>query len=397
MDYNDLRQQGIEQIQHLTGEIWTDYNIHDPGVTILEQLCYALTDLNYRAGFSIDDLMAEGGPPASTYTVRPRPMLTTGPVTLTDWRMLLLDIDGVKNAWVTKVDTSLGDYTPKLYFSESNKAITLQDDGDATPFSLKGLYQIDYILEEDFEDQAATVESIIFQRFHANRNLCEDLYRIERLTNYPINITAKIEITHHPDPASIVAQVYALIKAYLQPSISFYTLQEMLAKGYPMDEIMDGPKLAHGFLEKEAVVNLSLRQSIRISDLIKLLMSIDGVLAIDQLNLTYQGNTITAIESNTWEFELPDGNVPILVIPPSNTPNNDIELWQSGLQIEADWEQSSEQLQVLLQQENAKKNGKNSYRIRSIASNWTKSTSESLSIYFSSVSQSLWSRQRRSI
>ena len=43
-----LREMGIEEIQKLSGKIWTDFNLHDPGVTILEQLCYALTDLGVQ-------------------------------------------------------------------------------------------------------------------------------------------------------------------------------------------------------------------------------------------------------------------------------------------------------------------------------------------------------------
>jgi hypothetical protein len=35
---------------------WTDANVHDPGVTVLEVLCYALTDLKYRSG-APDDRM----------------------------------------------------------------------------------------------------------------------------------------------------------------------------------------------------------------------------------------------------------------------------------------------------------------------------------------------------
>lgn len=39
MDFNFLKNKGIDYIQKLSGDIWTDYNDHDPGVTILEQLC----------------------------------------------------------------------------------------------------------------------------------------------------------------------------------------------------------------------------------------------------------------------------------------------------------------------------------------------------------------------
>lgn len=48
LDFERMREEGIEYIQKLSGQLWTDYNLHDPGVTILEVLCYALTDMGYR-------------------------------------------------------------------------------------------------------------------------------------------------------------------------------------------------------------------------------------------------------------------------------------------------------------------------------------------------------------
>ena len=51
--------EGIELVQALSANNWTDYNLHDPGVTILEQLCFALTELGYRAGFPVKDQLAE--------------------------------------------------------------------------------------------------------------------------------------------------------------------------------------------------------------------------------------------------------------------------------------------------------------------------------------------------
>ena len=55
--YDELLKEGIEWIQRFSGNNWTDYNYHDPGVTLLEQLCYALTDLGYRTNFPIEDLL----------------------------------------------------------------------------------------------------------------------------------------------------------------------------------------------------------------------------------------------------------------------------------------------------------------------------------------------------
>ena len=58
--FDELLQEGISYIQNLSGEKWTDYNYHDPGITILEQLCFAITDLGYKSNFSIEDLLMLG-------------------------------------------------------------------------------------------------------------------------------------------------------------------------------------------------------------------------------------------------------------------------------------------------------------------------------------------------
>ena len=57
-DYGLLRQKGMEYIEKLGSRLWTDYNIHDPGITMLEALCYALTDLGFRTSLDIKDLLA---------------------------------------------------------------------------------------------------------------------------------------------------------------------------------------------------------------------------------------------------------------------------------------------------------------------------------------------------
>ena len=49
LDHSALFSVGIEHVRKLASEIWTDYNAHDPGVTALEVLSYALTDLSFRA------------------------------------------------------------------------------------------------------------------------------------------------------------------------------------------------------------------------------------------------------------------------------------------------------------------------------------------------------------
>lgn len=56
--YGDLRRRGVAFTQALSGETWTDYNHHDPGVTLLEAICYTLTEGVFAAQLPVEDLLA---------------------------------------------------------------------------------------------------------------------------------------------------------------------------------------------------------------------------------------------------------------------------------------------------------------------------------------------------
>ncbi len=353
MDYNSLYREGIINIQRLAGSVWTDHNTHDPGITILEQICFALTDLNYRAEFPVEDLMAEAGAGALTDHFHPRSMLTTAPVSLLDWRMLLLDIPGVRNVWMKPVDTTADDFQPRVFFDDVEGLLSL-DPVTGTrytePLSLQGLYQVDYILDEDYKDAENNVRTDVFRRFQLNRNLGEDLYKINRLKEYPLTIQAKIEITEHPDSESLLAEIYAQIHNYISPSIRFYTLQEMIAKGYQFDEIMNGPRFEHGFLEKSELEQFGLRQSIRISDLIQLIMAVKGVLAVNSLKLTADNKTLAGTDAlDPWELSVPPNYVASLNIPGENS-KPEIGLRHHELERTVDWKKGLAKFQSLIQE-----------------------------------------------
>lgn len=102
MDFARLRREGIRHIERMGSGIWTDYNAHDPGITILEVLCYALTDLGHRTNLPPPDLFAPN--PAETGS---KPYFTAAeilpnePVTARDIRKILIDLPGIHNAWVS--------------------------------------------------------------------------------------------------------------------------------------------------------------------------------------------------------------------------------------------------------------------------------------------------------
>jgi hypothetical protein len=101
-DYGRLRADGFAAIEELGNAQWTDYNAHDPGITILEALTYALTELGYRTGFDIADLLTEESGYISfrqaLFTARR--ILTNNPLTVNDFRKVLIDLPTVDNAWL---------------------------------------------------------------------------------------------------------------------------------------------------------------------------------------------------------------------------------------------------------------------------------------------------------
>ncbi|HRI29427.1 MAG TPA: hypothetical protein PK715_15325, partial [Chitinophagales bacterium] len=97
-NFETLRQEGLELIRQLSGNQWTDHNLHDPGITILEALCYALTDLEYRAALPIPNLFG-GETYHKRFKTATKILPLQKPVTLNDYRRCLIGIKGVQNAW----------------------------------------------------------------------------------------------------------------------------------------------------------------------------------------------------------------------------------------------------------------------------------------------------------
>lgn len=148
MDYEALRRLGMDHLEKLSGKIWTDFNAHDPGVTLLEVLAYAITDLGYRTSWPIEDLLASGGKPVTEQFPSAREILPCNPVTLLDYRKLMVDVEGIKNAWLEPTQ----DHYPPLYLDKKKSSLSYLDrdiNGQVLhPVVLNGLYQVIF----EFED-----------------------------------------------------------------------------------------------------------------------------------------------------------------------------------------------------------------------------------------------------
>jgi hypothetical protein len=124
LSYAGLRAEALELLGRLCGDQWSDFNSHDPGITILEQLCFALIELAYRSQWSIEDLLASAGP---DWQPDAQEILSGDPVTRDDLIALVraLGCEAVRVEALDQPDLP-------LYFRPSTSAGALPEDDQTT-------------------------------------------------------------------------------------------------------------------------------------------------------------------------------------------------------------------------------------------------------------------------
>lgn len=100
MDYSALRESGMELIRQWASESWTDHNVHDPGITILEACSYAMTELGLRLQLDVADLLRSGESNGTADLEPAHRVLPAGPVTPADLRSVLLDHPSISDAQI---------------------------------------------------------------------------------------------------------------------------------------------------------------------------------------------------------------------------------------------------------------------------------------------------------
>lgn len=288
---------------------WSDHNLHDPGITLLEHLAYALSDLSYRLGFNMADLLAESGTSQETKAFfSAADILPQAPLSLLDYRKLLLDQPGVKNVWL-KVP---GKPMPALRLENRNGICALvvsKDYGDKDNLYLNGNYDV---LIEPVDPDKPFYKGVLWTRLAANRNLCEDINLISVLQPENIVIHLKIETESHVLLDPLFNAIALDLREWVSPQIRFYSLQEMLQRGKQPDEIFQGPPLANGFLDDDELRKFEKRTALRASDILHRVMDLKEVKVVRQVEMGVMKTDGTASEMQAQYLSLRDDYAPRL-------------------------------------------------------------------------------------
>lgn len=447
-DYQYLREAGRQYIEELGSSLWTDYNEHDPGITILEALCYAITELGYRTSFPLKDLLTESdGTISSSQTFfTARKILTQSPLNKDDYRKLLIDTEGVQNAWLFahshyqeddgkisvpgevavfanpndgkltfsptthavylkglykvlldldedpqlgdlnngEIDVQVGEASLLIVFDAWNEmlladpilfsidtnaipAIVFPPSFDTTtaklsisfafngnPHTISGTVSVGLqppggpLSNSDIATlfttspklaqqvlslylskiiKAHTIVQTVCRKLNWHRNLCEDFVIVETITDEEIAFCFDVDIIPSADMEEVEAYILFTIRGYLDPEVKFYLLSEMLqrvnpATGnvYAVDEIFEGPRLRHGFIDAADLENANLRTEIYSSEIISRIMNIrineeKVVLAVRDFKMTAYddaGQIIPTQANQPWCIKVNKWRKPVL-------------------------------------------------------------------------------------
>lgn len=299
LDFKFLREKGIEYLQKYSGNLWTDYNTHDPGVTFLEMLCFAINDLAYRISLPIEDLLA--GKSYNQQFLTAANVLPISPVTLNDYRKLFINIPEIENAWLLKTEKKI--------------KIQCEENHEFTTKNIKGFYKAVVDVDEEYKENNGTLKESIKEKvsneYHRHRNLCESLVNVEAVETFRIQVCANILLKPDADEEYIDVLIHKAIENYLCPSVKMYSLKAMFDKGYSSTEIFDGPLLCHGFIDTDELKNSKLKTQVRLSDLVQIIMSIDGVDKIKDIQINDCDNEEEG-ESDSWIICIPEGKKTVL-------------------------------------------------------------------------------------
>lgn len=277
-DFKFLRKEGLAYIQEYSGNEWTNLNPSDPGVTILDQLCFALTELGYCNDFPVSDILTR---PDGDLNIRdqfylPENILTTSPVTADDYRKYIIDgISAVKNVVIFPERNSAGSFT--------------------------GLYTV-YLLIDTSVDSGDIwkIRKAAFFYLNKRRNIGEMFAVPKSLQAAAYTITGRLDIDTAGSLTNILVDINNRIRNYIFPEITPVGYDQLSEQGALTNEIFNGPLLENGYIATASLGEK--RDRLVVTEIANLMAAAPGVISAPILNFKSGELFFTQINSNPDEI-----------------------------------------------------------------------------------------------
>lgn len=289
--YEQLQDKALKDVQRLAGEVWTDYNLHDPGVTLLDALNYVLLETDYRLQFPLQDYLTPPGKPFSPSLhglFTPSQVFPVNPVTETDYRTLFVSC-------VSEL---------------SDVRVVLHPDTACYDFVLD-------VWPDTPADRRRRIVRQVNTLFHAHRNLCENIGAVRFLEYDVLDLCSAIEIDETANADELTARIFLEVQEFLRAGVRFRRVDELLAQGRTPDEILEGPEQGRMVVDEASLCTDW--DEYDLSRLYQQLCSLPGVCRVSSLYFkegdavmrnslkrksNLRGYALSAVDSGTHEVTL---------------------------------------------------------------------------------------------
>ncbi|KTL59538.1 hypothetical protein AA106_16820 [Photorhabdus laumondii subsp. laumondii] len=350
--FETLLTQAKMVIEQQSGQLWSNTEENDPGITLLEACCYGASDLAYRHSLPLRDLLTPEkqeqtlGDGIFPQEFGPQQMLTCGPITAEDYRRALLDLHLLD--WCNNDDERIKkikriyqiEKTDKIktedyfffndiqlirepeneryqywYNKESREYSFIQEqEQDQERLTLRGNYWLYLLPSRKTQIDNKLAQEKLNDFLNDNRNLGESVSKIIWLQPVDFLLQLDIELDDDvSDVADIFAQIYMTTEQMVLTSPLRYSTQAMIEQGYSNEEIFEGPYLHHGWIpELPAAKDYIKPTELRLSHLANRLLAIPGVQSITRLALGEHDENISPLADDSWSWTIAQGYYPRL-------------------------------------------------------------------------------------
>lgn len=266
-DYTGLVNDFIQECQKYSGNIWTDYNIHDPGVTMIELLSLAITELGLKSELDIFNIIFY----ANRLTFNPEEyalygaldVFPTMPVTINDYRRTIIDtfINEVDNIWL--------------------QPASFTKDGS----SYKGL--IDIFVKAKPDAHTGDLAKRITSHYLSVKNIGEDLHEVTIMKPVSISIRLTASVRSHSLPEEIYAELRQVINKEIEKPVEFESYLSCIREGIPVEEVLTGPLLENGSITDLSLENSDIRniKTLHKSKIILTIINSDLIESIESIEI----------------------------------------------------------------------------------------------------------------
>ncbi|NHN24925.1 hypothetical protein FIA58_004470 [Flavobacterium jejuense] len=282
-DFKSLKKEGLAHIQKVSGNEWTNLNPSDPGVTILDQLCYALTELGYCNDFPISDILTNSDDKLilKDQFYLPKEILTTSPITCNDYIKYIVDeVNEVENVVLLPIQSNLS-YIKGVYIVYLSIVSTVKKPIEIT-----------------------TICRTTFYRLNKRRNMGELFMMPLPLEKITYTLNGKLQISNEVEVSKTLSLIENKINTYIFPKAIQEEDDQLLLDGEDTDTIYNGPEMRHGWISD---ANLGQKKdTITTRNLINIILSIEGVINIQELQISGAKNSdfVTSTTSQLLSFDL---------------------------------------------------------------------------------------------